>query len=86
MWRSRWAEYCVLKCKSGGVMKSPDGASRTVNSIEVASIDDYLQSVAFNGGTVVVPKMSMPGMGYLAYFADPAGMVLGISQTDPSAK
>ncbi|OBZ17256.1 VOC family protein [Bacillus sp. FJAT-26390] len=69
----------------GGLMKSPDGSTRTVNSIEVTSIDDYLTAVTSNGGTVVVPKMSMPGMGYLAYFTDPAGVLVGISQADPHA-
>ena len=67
-------------------MKSPDGATRTVNSIEVSSVDEYLEGVRSNGGTVVVPKMSMPGMGYLAYCVDPDGLLFGVSQADPSAK
>ncbi|MZQ82751.1 VOC family protein [Paenibacillus sp. 5J-6] len=70
----------------GGLMKSPDGAARTVNSIEVPSIDDYLAAISANGGTIVVPKMAMPGMGYLAYFTDPSGMILGVSQADPNAR
>lgn len=67
-------------------MKSPDGAARTVNSIDVPSIDDYLAAISANGGTIVVPKMVMPGMGYLAYFTDPSGMILGVSQADPNAR
>lgn len=70
----------------GGLMKSPDGTTRTINSIEVTSIDDYLASVTMNGGTIVVPKMSMPGMGYLAYFTDPSGTIVGISQADLNAQ
>jgi predicted enzyme related to lactoylglutathione lyase len=70
----------------GGLLRSPDGAARTINSIEVTSIDDYLASIASNGGTIVVPKISMPGMGYLAYFTDPSGMIVGVSQADSNAK
>ncbi len=70
----------------GGIMKSPDGATRTVNSIAVDSIDDYLAAVTANGGTIVVPKVTMPGMGYLAYFTDPNGVIMGVSQADPNAK
>ncbi len=70
----------------GGIMKSPDGATRTVNSIAVDAIDDYLAAVTANGGTIVVPKVTMPGMGYLAYFTDPNGVIMGVSQADPNAK
>lgn len=52
----------------GGVMKSPDGATRTTNSIDVPSIDDYLKKIVQNGGNVVVPKTQIPGMGSLADF------------------
>ncbi|UKS25890.1 VOC family protein [Paenibacillus sp. HWE-109] len=69
----------------GGLLKSMDGAARTVNSIEVPSIDTYLASAVENGATIVVPKMSMPGMGYLAYILDPFGIILGVSQVDTSA-
>ncbi|MDU0204378.1 VOC family protein [Paenibacillus sp. MAH-36] len=70
----------------GGLMKSPDGVARTVNSIHVSSIDDFLASIPANGGAIVVPKITMPGMGYLAYFTDPSGMLLGVSQADPNAR
>lgn len=70
----------------GGLLKSPDGVARTVNSIEVTAIDDYLAAITANGGTIVVPKISMPGMGYLAYFIDPCGIITGVSQADPGAK
>ncbi|MEC0269936.1 hypothetical protein [Paenibacillus anseongense] len=39
-----------------------------------------------DGGAIVVPKITMPGMGYLAYFTDPSGMLLGVSQADPNAR
>jgi uncharacterized protein len=70
----------------GGLMKSPDGVARTTNSIEVPSVDEYLKKVVKTGGAIVVPKITMPGLGYLAYCVDPHGTIFGVSQTDPEAK
>ncbi|MFD2169815.1 VOC family protein [Tumebacillus lipolyticus] len=70
----------------GAIMKSPDGVARTVNSIAVPSVDQFLAKIEERGGQVVVPKMTMPGMGYLAYCIDPEGTIFGVSQTDPEAK
>ena len=64
----------------GGLMKSPDGATRTTNSIDVPSIDDYTKKVVENGGSVVVPKTAVPGMGYFAYCLDNKGLLFGISE------
>jgi hypothetical protein len=57
-----------------------------VNTIDVPSVDDYAQKVEAHGGKVVVPKMAIPGVGWLAYFADPEGNITGIYTQDPSAK
>jgi predicted enzyme related to lactoylglutathione lyase len=45
-----------------------------------------LERIKSNGGTVVSPKMTLPGIGYLAYFKDPQGNIFGIMEDDPSAK
>jgi predicted enzyme related to lactoylglutathione lyase len=39
-----------------------------------------------NGGTIVVPKMPIPGVGWLAYARDTEGSIFGIHQADPTAK
>ncbi|MFC4183272.1 VOC family protein [Saccharococcus thermophilus] len=70
----------------GGLMKSPDGATRTINSIEVNSIDSYLTQVVENGGQVVVPKTAIPNMGYFAYCIDNQGLLFGVSEVNPNAK
>jgi len=69
----------------GGLMRSPDGETRTTNSIEVDSIDRYLAKVVLNGGQVVVPKTTVPGMGYFAYCTDDQGLLFGVSESDPEA-
>lgn len=69
----------------GGLMKSRDGNPRTVNTIAVESVDEYAEKVIANGGQVVVPKMPIPGVGYLAYCTDPTGNIFGIMHNDPNA-
>lgn len=69
----------------GGLMRSPDGEPRTANSIEVSSIDDYLAKVVEYGGSIVVPKTTVPGMGYFAYCHDDQGLMFGVSEPDPTA-
>jgi hypothetical protein len=59
---------------------------RTINSVEVKSVDEYMEKATRNGGKVARPKMSIPGVGYQAYFLDTEGNVVGVFQADPSAK
>jgi predicted enzyme related to lactoylglutathione lyase len=70
---------------NGGLMKRPDPSASTVNSIDVPSVDDFATKIAKNGGKAVVPKMAIPGVGYLAYCQDTEGNTFGIFQTDESA-
>jgi predicted enzyme related to lactoylglutathione lyase len=37
------------------------------------------------GGTVALPKMAVPGVGWLAYCLDPEGNTFGLMQRDPEA-
>jgi len=57
-----------------------------VNTIEAPSVDEYTAKVETNGGKIVVPKMAIPGVGWLAYFTDPEGNIHGIHTPDPSAR
>lgn len=41
-------------------------------------IDATLASVVAHGGAVHVPKTEIPGMGWFAVFADPAGVRMGL--------
>jgi hypothetical protein len=49
-----------------------------VNTISVASIDATIPVIEANGGTLVVPKMEVGDMGWVAYFTDPEGMIHGM--------
>lgn len=70
----------------GGLIRSRDGQPRTVNTVQVASVDEYAQKVVAHGGQIVVPKMAIPGVGWLAYCTDPGGAIFGIMHDDPNAK
>ncbi|MBC7852270.1 MAG: VOC family protein [Pirellulaceae bacterium] len=71
---------------NGGMMRSRDADSRTVNTIEVSSVDDYVAKILAARGEIVVPKMAIPEVGYLAYAKDPAGVLFGIMHPDTAAK
>lgn len=56
------------------------------NTLDVPSIDEYVTRVVDAGGAVAMPKMAVPGVGYLAYCKDPEGNLFGMMQADASAK
>jgi len=57
-----------------------------VCTVGVESLDSSIATVETNGGTVALPKMPIPGMGWLAYYKDTEGNIFGMMQPDPSAK
>ena len=66
-----------------GLRQRPD--ERTTNTIGVDSVDDYVDKIVASGGTVVMPKHAIPGVGYLAYCADTEGNIFALWEDDPSA-
>ena len=58
----------------------------TTNSIDVPSVDEFTTKIVEAGGSVVMPKSPVPGIGYLAYCMDTEGNVFGIIEADPSAR
>ena len=78
---------------NGGLLRRqgpPPAEGQAVNAFVctagVASVDATIAAVGGLGGTVAVPKMPVPGMGWLAYVKDPDGNIVGIMESDPSAK
>ncbi len=57
-----------------------------VCTVDVESVDDSVATVEKNGGQVVVPKMPIPGMGWLVYCKDTERNIFGMMQGDPEAK
>jgi uncharacterized protein len=69
----------------GALLKRPHPGAGTVNTVDVPSLDEYVWRVEKAGGRVTVPRMAIPGVGWLAYVADPEGNQLGLMQPDPAA-
>jgi predicted enzyme related to lactoylglutathione lyase len=57
-----------------------------VCTVDVPSVDDYARKIWDEGGEIVVPKMAIPGVGWLVYAKDTEGNIFGIMQSDPAAK
>ncbi len=57
-----------------------------VCTVDVAAIDDSMAKAQANGGTIALPKMAIPGVGWLAYFKDTEGNIFGMMQADAEAK
>ncbi len=71
---------------NGGMYKRTGPQDKPMNYIGVASIDNTIAKVTARGGTVLQPKMAVPGIGWAAVIADPEGNVQGIFQDAPNAR
>lgn len=70
---------------NGGLMKKKDPRQPVVNSIEVENLETAITKITKAGGNMVVDKMPIPGVGWIAYFMDPDKNIHGIYQNDSSA-
>jgi predicted enzyme related to lactoylglutathione lyase len=81
-------EYTLIQTGSepgGGLMLKPPAAPASALNVyfSVDSIDATLRKVVEAGGTVVVPKTEVPGMGRFAMFLDPDQVAVGIFDPKP---
>ena len=70
----------------GGIARRGEESVGVVTSIDVPSVDEFVEKITGAGGTVVAPKMAIPGVGYLAYCKDPDGNVFCIMEEDASVE
>ena len=71
---------------NGAIMKRNNEQQPVTNSISVADIEVAIKRVEAAGGKIVVQKMSLPGVGYSAYFMDTDNNIFGLWQEDTNAK
>ena len=69
----------------GGVTPRAHPGQAVTNTIAVANLDEAIAAVTAAGGTITVPRMPIPGIGWLAYFSDTEGNPGGLMQNDPAA-
>lgn len=55
-------------------------------TVDVDNVDAYVARATAAGANVCVPRMPIPGVGWLAYVNDSEGNILGLLQQDPAAK
>ena len=76
---------------NGGLIKRLGALDGTaviayVCTISTPSVDEVAGKVWDRGGRIVVPKMAVPGVGWLAYCKDTEGNIFGVMQEDREAK
>jgi predicted enzyme related to lactoylglutathione lyase len=57
-----------------------------VCTVDVKSVDETLAAIPEKGGSIALPKMAIPGVGWLAYGKDTEGNIFGFMQADKGAK
>ncbi len=71
---------------NGGMMRRDEGpADGPVLVVGVDSIDTALGHVEKLGGSTVLPRQAVSDMGFVAYFKDPEGNLLGMWENAPQS-
>jgi len=67
---------------NGAVMPRTQKGS-VYNTIDVPSIEVFLEKVVEAGGKVLMKKVEVPGVGFMAYCADTEGNTFGLMERSP---
>lgn len=70
---------------NGGLMGREGELVNPIITVDVQDIDATLKTVEELGGSVVMPKNTIPEMGFFAYFRDTEGNVMGLWENLPAA-
>ncbi len=65
---------------NGGLQQRGERAKAPTVVITTDNIDEVLEKIQANGGTIAVPKDDMGGMGWYAQFEDTEGNRIGVFQ------
>jgi uncharacterized protein len=72
--------------RRGGQPGETQAVNAFVCTVDVPSVDDAAAKAQSLGGSLAVPKMPIPGVGWLVYVKDSEGNLLGLMTADSSAK
>ncbi|MGV7235821.1 MAG: VOC family protein [Nitrosomonadaceae bacterium] len=72
----------------GAIADTPTSGGKPLTqvTIPVPNLDECLVRVKEQGGTIIEPKMPVPGIGWFAACAEPGGLLFGVIEADPDAK
>ena len=62
----------------GGLQKAENLPAGVLDYILSKDIDGTVKKIQSSGGSIVTPKMEIPGMGFFAVFQDPTGITLAL--------
>jgi uncharacterized protein len=68
---------------NGGMVMRSDKVPAPIFAINVPSIDERVKQIEAMGGSVVMPKVDMMGMGFYSYVKDPEGNTIGLWEDAP---
>ncbi|MGE0887688.1 MAG: VOC family protein [Blastocatellales bacterium] len=96
-WEGDWPYWLIKTGEdsepgiNGGMIIRQGGIDGTsviayVCTVNVPDLDKSFETALARGGQVALPKMAVPGVGWLAYVKDTEGNILGMMQNDPNAK
>lgn len=78
---------------NGGLMNRMGGGPLDMAAVNayvcttgVTDVDASVAKAQSSGGTIAMPKMAVPGIGWLAYAKDTEGNIFGMMQPDAAAK
>ncbi len=70
---------------NGGMMRREGELRAPIVVAAVEDIDATLEKIGELGGSTVIPKQEVMGMGWNAYFRDPEGNIIGLWQNADDA-
>jgi uncharacterized protein len=65
---------------NGGMMQRQEPLTTPVVTVDVDDIDKTLERVESLGGSTVIPRQPVADMGFVAYFRDSEGNLMGLWQ------
>ena len=74
-----------LMPRRGPVPEAMAAVNAFVITVDVEDLDAAMAKATGAGGLVALPRMAVPGIGWLGYLKDPDGNIFGMMQTDPGA-
>jgi predicted enzyme related to lactoylglutathione lyase len=66
----------------GGLQPVQNLPAGVVNYILSTDIENTLNKVTSSGGSIMMPKTEIPGMGHFAVFQDPTGITLAVYEAE----
>lgn len=69
-----------------GIGQRTEPWQSTVPTIDVADADEAAMAIVAAGGSIVIPKTSIPGIGQLVTFKDTEGNVMAVLESVPASR